>query len=465
MSSAKSKKTYKSCSIEADGRILRLRFRIRLSDGRELHRSRSTGRLDNAENRRALDKVCKLVGAAIKAGHSPDEIDAILEKFTSKRSVAATQVPNTVETGITVKQYFDSWLEQQKPVVRKAQARDYERHIGDYAIPRIGSLTLAELKPAHIRGLQAELLSQPKKKGTGTLSPKYVKNILSGSFQAMIRDALVDDLVNANLFVGLKWPACELPEPDPFSAQEVDKILKWFRQKRWSFHAGRAETGPRSKPHLPFYVYLHVLFYLGLRPSEAAALRWRDIDLDRRTLSIRRSRHMGQEGAPKTRAARRTVVLFPTTVELLKQMQPLHVTPEGHVFTNTNGGPIEPKAFSSRWYDCLRTLNMRQRGVYCTKDTFVTTSLQANVSIPWLENQTGVAYATLRRHYGKWVPLANEDDLKQFERVVPSLFEPAKQKLSRAVDDHPGQFPKSAAIALQKMVRGGGLEPPRVLPH
>jgi hypothetical protein len=42
------------------------------------------------------------------------------------------------------------------------------------------------------------------------------------------------------------------------------------------------------------------------------------------------------------------------------------------------------------------------RGIYCTKDTFVTTALKAGVKVAWLENRTGVGYATLKRHYGKW---------------------------------------------------------------
>jgi hypothetical protein len=49
-------------------------------------------------------------------------------------------------------------------------------------------------------------------------------------------------------------------------------------------------------------------------------------------------------------------------------------------------------------YECLRSLGIRQRGLYCTKDTFVTTALSADVKIAWLETQTVVSYATLRQH-------------------------------------------------------------------
>ena len=98
------------------------------------------------------------------------------------------------------------------------------------------------------------------------------------------------------------------------------------------------------------------------------------------------------------------VELLPEAVRILRALEPLHVLPESPVFTTTEGRPIEPKAFASRyWYRCLRALGIRVRGIYATKDTFVTTALQANVKVAWLEAQTGVAYATLKRHYGKWI--------------------------------------------------------------
>jgi len=53
------------------------------------------------------------------------------------------------------------------------------------------------------------------------------------------------------------------------------------------------------------------------------------------------------------------------------------------------------------WYAAPRALGLRVRGLYSTKDTFVTTALDAGVKIAWLETQTGVNYLTLRRHYGK----------------------------------------------------------------
>jgi hypothetical protein len=48
------------------------------------------------------------------------------------------------------------------------------------------------------------------------------------------------------------------------------------------------------------------------------------------------------------------------------------------------------------------TRSVPLRGLYSCKDTFMCTALTAGVNVTWLEQQTGVAYATIRRHYGRW---------------------------------------------------------------
>ena len=194
------------------------------------------------------------------------------------------------------------------------------------------------------------------------------------------------------------------------------------QSKRFGFHPGRGRPVNRWRPHPAYHAFVFTLFWTGLRPSEAAGLCWGDIDLAGRRLTVRRSRHLYEYGAPKTKQARRQVELFPEVARVLEALQPLHVAPDQPVFTNTCGEPIEPKAFSRHWYDCLRALGIRQRGLYCTKDTFVTTALAVGVKIPWLEAQTGVAYETLRRHYGKWVPLQIDSELRRFEAHEPGLF-------------------------------------------
>jgi hypothetical protein len=92
------------------------------------------------------------------------------------------------------------------------------------------------------------------------------------------------------------------------------------------------------------------------------------------------------------------------------------------VFTNTRGEPIEPNSLLPHWYAAQRACGIRVRGLYSTKDTFVSTALLAGVRIAWLEEQTGVDYATLRKHYGVWMPRDGESELDRFVAADPTLF-------------------------------------------
>jgi len=165
-----------------------------------------------------------------------------------------------------------------------------------------------------------------------------------------------------------------------------------------------------------------------MRPSEACGLHCGDVDLDRGTVTVRGSYHLGELNDTKTEKSRRTLELFPRTVTLFRDIMPADPDPNAPFFTHLLGGRIEPKRLSDFWYEALDELKIRKRGLYCTKDTFVTTWLMQGVPIAWLENQTGVNYATLRRHYGKW--LTGERTVQtNFSAVAPWLLVEADASL------------------------------------
>ena len=99
----------------------------------------------------------------------------------------------------------------------------------------------------------------------------------------------------------------------------------------------------------------------------------------------------------------------PDTIALLRQIQPLRVTPETPVFLDTKGNRIEPdNSVGDHWNACLRALRIRPRGLYATKDTFVTLALAMNVPTYRISAQTGVAISTLERHYKGWIKAKGE---------------------------------------------------------
>jgi len=460
--SRRRRQDYVGCSlVERDGE-LRLRYRWdRKQPGVP------TGMADTAVNRRALEPLRRLVGAVLRAGKDPAPVIA--------DALQVTPTGPAVVVPVTVRSYYAGWILQQvAPLVRKAQTRDYRHDLEGYVLPVIGDLPLSTLKASDLRGLQSELLTigrprvaeaAPPRRGTPSrhrpLSVKTVKNALGGSLRAMLRQARRDGLLGREQFedlFDLEWPKPETPEPDPFTGDERTRILRWFAVRMFRTRGGSDAARFVARVHPSYHAYLHTLFFTGMRPSEAAGLQWGDIDLGASRAHIRRSRHLGEYGAPKTASARRTVELFPETVRLLRDLQPLRVTVDLPVFTNTRGTAIEPNSLLPHWYAAQRALGIRVRGLYSTKDTFVTMALHAGVRIAWLETQTGVNYATLRRHYGKWMPTDGASELERFRALDPALFDPncARKEAS------PGTISARARKLRPEKVRKGGLEPPRV---
>src|SRR5262249_39937213 len=146
---------------------------------------------------------------------------------------------------------------------------------------------------------------------------------------------------------------------------------------------------------------------------------------------------------------------FPAPTEMASGNRPAPVS------TTTDGRAIEPKAFASRrWYRCLRALGLGMRGIYARKDTFVSTALQAGVKVAWLEAQMGVAYATLKRHYGKWTTPAGESELDRFAKLEPTLF-PCEEGDEKDRGDSQGTVRPQRRDFVRKSKGGGGdLNPP-----
>jgi integrase len=404
-------KSSSGCSVDVGREQLRLRFRVRDATGGWRQIARPTGLADSPANWEAAETLAQLVGAALRAGKPLEEIDAILGRASDQPAPS----PQPATLGPTVSSFFDDWFKTQKPVVRAAQANDYQRHIKRYVVPVIGHVPLNALGPMDVKGLQAELLGRK-------LSVKFVKNIISGSLRAMINDAIEAKLTMGDVFPQhMKWPRWKPPKADPFTKDEADKIEAYFRTK--TFRQSEVKGRYVSRPYPVFYAYVHALFWTGLRPSEASGLQLEDLDVQRGTLEVRRSYHFHEMGEPKTVNAHRQVELLPITVKILHDLFPLHVTPEMPLFPNIEGRPIDPQAFTRHWYDGLRALGIRQRGLYCTKDTFVTTALDVGVNIRWLEQQTGVDYATLKKHYSRWMAREVRSELERFRKLDPALFE------------------------------------------
>jgi integrase len=317
------------------------------------------------------------------------------------------------DKSLTVGEYYRDWIERRKPpFVRPGLHHDYVRQFRRYILPNFEMKRLVDVDLTALDVFRASLNQ------VGGLSLKSCRNIIDGTFRAMMRDARAEKprLGLTDHFASLKWKRLPTSKPDPFTAEERDVILNHFRAK-----------------HGFYYPFVATLFGTGARQSEIIALRWGDIDLKSGTLSISKSHYMGEDGPTKTGASERVIALGIPVIEALRGVKPLHIIETDFVFKNSEGRPInEDKWRKKYWYRALRACNVRPRKFYATRHTFISVGLSQGLNIKWLAEYCGTSVAMIEKHYGRYI---NSDSREQLERLFGAKTETFSETLRNATDD------------------------------
>jgi integrase len=92
----------------------------------------------------------------------------------------------------------------------------------------------------------------------------------------------------------------------------------------------------------PYRTMVTLIAATGLRIGELLALRWRSLDLELGTLSVRESVFEGKFQSPKTQKSRRTIPLGPQTISWLREhrLGAKRTASDDLVFGNRNGQPL-----------------------------------------------------------------------------------------------------------------------------
>ena len=201
---------------------------------------------------------------------------------------------------LTVEEYLERWLPDcVRDTVKASTYSSYEQLVNLHAIPTLGRIQLKTLTATHVRSLLREKLNS----GLSPRTVQYIRFLL----RKALDQAVADNLIPRNPVAGVKAPQVRGEEIRPLSCDQARIFLRTA-----------AETGNR----------LEALYALaiqcGLRQGELLALTWEDVDLEARTLQVRRSLSGSSAGhpiftTPKTAKSRRQIRLTLGATETLKR--------------------------------------------------------------------------------------------------------------------------------------------------
>ncbi|MCV7230390.1 site-specific integrase [Mycolicibacterium komossense] len=224
------------------------------------------------------------------------------------------------------------------------------------AVAKLGEVEVQKLTKRHIDDLVIALrtggLPSPTGKSRKPWSPRSV-NYMLGLLTAVLRDQMRQGHVVRNVAELVDRIPADAKPAETFTPAELQRVLTHIDGDRYAIAWQLALT--------------------GLRRGEVAGLRWRDIDLDARTLQISSTRlRFGKhliEDTPKSRAGRRTLPIPDHLAATLRTTRAIQAADRlalgedyeasGFVVVDEAGAELSPHALTSRWARMLKAAGVR----------------------------------------------------------------------------------------------------------
>ncbi len=274
---------------------------------------------------------------------------------------------------MTLNQYLDRWLDlAARPRLRAKSFRDYQALVARHIRPALGERRLLSLAPLDIQGVVHSMHAC----GLSARTVQYAHAVL----HAALEQAVCWRLIQGNPARGVALPK---------ATQREMRVLNPDEARRFLDHALRTKYG----------VLFALALTTGMRPSEYLALRWSDIDWEKKTVTVVRALVKGSDwkfAQTKRPSSRRQVKLENWVARQLRQLHALDTArPDSdaaqQIFKTRCGRPMNSDYLAREFKRLLREAGLPQMRLYDLRHTAATLALTAGVPAKVVSEQLGHA--------------------------------------------------------------------------
>ena len=326
----------------------------------------------------------------IVVGHKDDGSPIFRSVFAQTQKELMRKLHSQIETyrdvelteksNMTLGEWMDHWLEDCMVLtIREGTMRSYETMTNCYIKPQLGGEKISAITTADVQKMYNWLrengrVNEHPEMGYA-LSDSMVRSIHMMLHQAM--DAAVRErIIVKNPTEGTVIPKNNYPPKQILTEEQLEKFLEVAKQDPvWSDF---------------FYTELTT----GLRLGEICGLKWQDFEEKTGRLHIRRSVHRRKGGGvrvgeTKTETGTRTILLPPSTVEILKARKKKSYS--NWIFHNpvVPEVPMDPSSAYHRLKTLLRHAELPSIRFHDLRHTFATHALTSGVDAKTLSTILG----------------------------------------------------------------------------
>jgi integrase len=299
-------------------------------------------------------------------GHSRKEV---LERLHDALGADRRGIPSPAENP-TVALFLSEWLQEVERSLAPKTFRRYRELVEQHIVPEIGRVRLMKLSPHDVTMMM-------RRKQDAGLAPRTVHHM-----RAVLRHAL-----NVGIRRGeLHRNAAALAEPVKVTDREVSLMPPEEAQAILAAFRGH-----------PLEPVVALALWTGLRQAEILGLRWRDVDLRRRRLTVAGSlQRLGGEWRllpPKTRRSARIIALPEPMVPVLTEYREWQAEQRAQLgaawsdsvpdlmFTTAIGTPLTGTTVTNRFQWTLKNKGLRVRRFHDLRHGCATLLLASGVDL------------------------------------------------------------------------------------
>lgn len=253
-----------------------------------------------------------------------------------------------------------------------------------------------------------------------------VKRNAITKLKTILEDAVREGLLDKNPAELLDMPKRATPDPDPMTVAEANEIIaSLYAADHWPSHI--------------YAAFFEFAFFTGMRLQEVIALRWDEVDLDKKQAHVCRVIVRGEiKERTKTRK-NRYVLLNDRAIHALKFAQqyaerrkngqgklkefPYCFPPSKNVEHIRQTSDLH-----KQWIPTIRKLGVRHRPPYNCRHTYATICIMSGMNPSFIAQQLGHSVQMLLSTYARW--LSSSGDWGEMEKlkIGPGLVQGQNQQ-------------------------------------